>query len=792
MFEVKRHEEKPVVVIRAATPHELSNYEKWKIENIEEGAQVNKLETIRIETPSKKEVYASIENKQATIELGELALKDKISAEDIVSEELTDILEPYAKILDVNAELAQKADNTDFEALEDRVDAFLTGTGATDAIDSLRELIEYINTHDDIELTNILKDIQNLENKLVGIDTTVTAYVTAAIEALKIGDYAKAADLATLAERVNVLENKPFDTYATKSEVETVAAKFDSYTTSEGLMVQMTAKADADKVVSNDTFDAFQIANTTAISVAKQEAIDAAKAAEEAKGYAVNADVEVTYATKTALAEAVSNIDTRDTEQDTTIAMVKAIADKGVEDAAKIASDLTLLTAVVNANTDNIDTVDNKINTLNELHNTEVSALEDRAVAIEEDLTALQTVASNHEIALAEHSIKLAALENKDTTIEHDIAGLQAATSEQTLALTEHDIKLTALENKDVALENDIKALQVTASDHTVVLGEQNTRLIALGHKDIELETRIQANADKFVNYYTFTQVDAKVEDVSDTVEALNQRLISHSDANIREITNIIATADNHATSIQQNTDAINTINAELDTYGDIVSHNAIDFDTAGSAFAVEERISETLKKYYTKDEADTEFTTPTEVITEVNNALAEVSSTDSITNITTLVTSVNENTADLKELITEVYGKTEMTGDSRLDLVEGRLDTIEGEAGAKALAQVVKEVVDTNKTIWDKADTAIQTVNAGTDIVATSSEKGTVVVAHKTYTSGTVENATLDSATDPYFITGINITNGHVTDAATRTFEEFFGTVILDCGDIEAKDSIE
>ena len=88
MFEVKRPEEKPIVVIRTATPHELSAYEKWKIESIEEGAQVNKLEMIRVETPSKKEAFSSIENKTARIELGELALKSKITPEDISPEEL--------------------------------------------------------------------------------------------------------------------------------------------------------------------------------------------------------------------------------------------------------------------------------------------------------------------------------------------------------------------------------------------------------------------------------------------------------------------------------------------------------------------------------------------------------------------------------------------------------------------------------------------------------------------------------------------------------------------------------
>ena len=88
MFEVKRPEEKPIIVIRTATPQELSNYEKWKIESVEEGAQVNKLEMIRVETPSKKEAVVSIDNKTARIELGELALKDKITAKEISSEEL--------------------------------------------------------------------------------------------------------------------------------------------------------------------------------------------------------------------------------------------------------------------------------------------------------------------------------------------------------------------------------------------------------------------------------------------------------------------------------------------------------------------------------------------------------------------------------------------------------------------------------------------------------------------------------------------------------------------------------
>jgi hypothetical protein len=60
MFEVRRPEEKQIVVIRTATPHELSKYEKWKLDNIEEGAQVNKLEMIGWKLLLKKKLFLAL------------------------------------------------------------------------------------------------------------------------------------------------------------------------------------------------------------------------------------------------------------------------------------------------------------------------------------------------------------------------------------------------------------------------------------------------------------------------------------------------------------------------------------------------------------------------------------------------------------------------------------------------------------------------------------------------------------------------------------------------------------
>ena len=119
---------------------------------------------------------------------------------------------------------------TDVNAVTARVDAFFEGTGVADVVDTLEDLINYINTHDDVEISGILADIQALEDKLAGIDATVVAYINAAIEALKIGDYAKAADLSALAVRVKAIEDAP---YATTANVATAKSEANAYTDAE-------------------------------------------------------------------------------------------------------------------------------------------------------------------------------------------------------------------------------------------------------------------------------------------------------------------------------------------------------------------------------------------------------------------------------------------------------------------------------------------------------------------------------------------------------------------------------
>lgn len=85
MFDVRKPTKKPIVVIRAATGNELSNYEKRKLANIEDNAQENKIEVIRV---NNQKLQIDPINKEVKIDLGNLAFKSKVTPGDLSADEL--------------------------------------------------------------------------------------------------------------------------------------------------------------------------------------------------------------------------------------------------------------------------------------------------------------------------------------------------------------------------------------------------------------------------------------------------------------------------------------------------------------------------------------------------------------------------------------------------------------------------------------------------------------------------------------------------------------------------------
>ena len=85
MINIRKPNKNPIVVIRSATGNELSNYEKRKLANIEENAQVNKIEVIKV---NGQPLQINPLNKEVKIDLGNLAFKSAVTPKDISSEEL--------------------------------------------------------------------------------------------------------------------------------------------------------------------------------------------------------------------------------------------------------------------------------------------------------------------------------------------------------------------------------------------------------------------------------------------------------------------------------------------------------------------------------------------------------------------------------------------------------------------------------------------------------------------------------------------------------------------------------
>lgn len=145
--------------------------------------------------PAGKTVVKMIEDAQAAATYNDTAVK-------------ADIKKNADAIGVLNGSGAGSVDKKITDAFND----FATKVSDDGVVNSYKELIDWAATHG-AEAATMAGEITTLKNILKGIggtgeSATVVAYVTSAIAALKIGDYAKAADLTALAKRVTAAEGK--------------------------------------------------------------------------------------------------------------------------------------------------------------------------------------------------------------------------------------------------------------------------------------------------------------------------------------------------------------------------------------------------------------------------------------------------------------------------------------------------------------------------------------------------------------------------------------------------------
>ena len=168
------------------------------------------------------------------------------------------------------------------KAVSDAIDDFATKATENGTIDTFKELVDWVASHPDI-VNSLTGDINKLKAILKGFGTAegqspeVKAYIDSAIKALKIGDYAKAADLTALATRVETLEGLP----ATDITAEDIA--------------KWNAKQDAGEYVKQSAYDT----KMTALEKADSDNATAIAAVKKTADAAVVANVAITAGTAT-------------------------------------------------------------------------------------------------------------------------------------------------------------------------------------------------------------------------------------------------------------------------------------------------------------------------------------------------------------------------------------------------------------------------------------------------------------------------------------------------------------
>lgn len=154
--------------------------------------------------------------------LGDLASKDKVAEADLDTT-LAQKINAKAEQTTVDTLIGADTGKSIRTIANEELAAQLIPESAKESLDTLAEIAAWIQEHpDDASAMNAA--IEALQTKVDTGDKKVSEYVAAAIDALRIGDYAKAADLTALAGRVTTLEGATH-THANKTVLDGITSE---------------------------------------------------------------------------------------------------------------------------------------------------------------------------------------------------------------------------------------------------------------------------------------------------------------------------------------------------------------------------------------------------------------------------------------------------------------------------------------------------------------------------------------------------------------------------------------
>ena len=244
------------------------------------------------------------------------------------------------------------------------------------------------------------------------------------------------------------------------------------------------------------------------------------------------------------------------------VAEAKALAQKGVDDAAKVAADLATANTAIADNTREIGVAKGSIETVNTTLSGKISDLESKDSIIESDIAALKATVSGETTG---HTSRIVALEGRATALESkdtELAGLIAtkANSADVYTKTEVDNKVAAAVG-GVDLTPYAKTADVNATVETINASIAERALAS------SVYTKDEAKAE-FMNQ---DEVDARINALivgadpegGKTITDI-QNLVKYVDENAGEIAALITDVGGHTEAIAEHAQKLSEIDAAI------------------------------------------------------------------------------------------------------------------------------------------------------------------------------------------------------------------------------------
>lgn len=408
--------------------------------------------------------------------------------------------ETFALKATVEEALGKKANTADVVAKSD-FDTFKTANtkAIEDAADGAVSTIEAKGYAVATEVADTYATKKSVEDAVAGINTT-------------LNDYAKSADVATeLAKKIEsatITHTNGANSEGATVEGTTLKVVIDAFTKQETL-TKITEVADLITAL-DDSFIGYKNANDARVSA----------------------------------------VETKNGEQDTAISNAQAQADKGVADAAKVASDLATANLNIAENTRQIGVLDDKITNVNTTLTGRVTALEGKGTIIEADITALKTTVGGHTSSITDHTTRIGTLENKDIELAELIQAntnkfaQYSTTSEMNTAIN------NAIQNADLASYakvTDVEAIYKVGADGVAsgVLADEIARATAAEQANADvIETLVGDDTNKSVRSIAAEEtakIVAGADEKYDTLKEIADFISSDTDGAAKMANDIAA-----------------------------------------------------------------------------------------------------------------------------------------------------------------------------------------------------------------------------------------------------------